>query len=64
MERATTDADNEHDFSIAGVVVMKGHPHHPTLHHHGLGELSVASSRVRLLTFRAMRSWRNLLPTT
>jgi hypothetical protein len=27
---------------------MKGHPHHPALHHHALGELSVSSERVRL----------------
>jgi hypothetical protein len=53
MQRPTTDADNEPDFSMAGVVLMKGHPHHPTLHHHGLGELSVASGRVRLLTYQS-----------
>jgi hypothetical protein len=32
---------------------MKGHPHHPALHHHGLGELSVTSGRVRLLDYQS-----------
>jgi hypothetical protein len=32
---------------------MKGHPHHPALHHHGLGELSISSERVRLLSFHS-----------
>jgi hypothetical protein len=30
---------------------MKGHPHHPALHHHGLGDLSVDSKGVRLLRY-------------
>jgi len=32
---------------------MKGHPHHPALHHHGLGDLSVSSGRVKLLSYRS-----------
>lgn len=32
---------------------MKGHPHHPALHHHGLGELSVFSQRVKLVSYRS-----------
>ena len=30
---------------------MKGHPHHPALHHHGLGDLSVSSGQVKLLSY-------------
>jgi hypothetical protein len=32
---------------------MKGHPHHPVLHHHGLGELSISSGRVKLVTYHS-----------
>ena len=32
---------------------MKGHPHHPALHHHGLGELSVVSGQVKLLAYES-----------
>ena len=32
---------------------MKGHPHHPALHHHGLGDLTVSSDRVRLLRYHS-----------
>jgi hypothetical protein len=32
---------------------MKGHPHHPALHHHGLGELSISSERVKLLSYQS-----------
>ena len=32
---------------------MKGHPRHPALHHHGLGDLSVSSGRVKLSGYRA-----------
>jgi hypothetical protein len=35
------------------VVLMKGHPHHPVLHHHGLGELSVSSERVKLRSYHS-----------
>jgi hypothetical protein len=31
---------------------MKGHPRHPVLHHHGLGDVSVVSNRVTLLSYR------------
>jgi hypothetical protein len=30
---------------------MKGHPRHPVLHHHGLGDLSLSSGRVQLRTY-------------
>jgi hypothetical protein len=30
---------------------MKGHPHHPALHHHGLGHLSLSAGRVKLLDY-------------
>jgi hypothetical protein len=53
MEAPTTDSGNEQDFSVSGVVLMKGHPHHPALHHHGLGELSVSSGRVKLLAYKS-----------
>jgi hypothetical protein len=53
MEAPTTDSDSGQDFSVSGVVLMKGHPHHPALHHHGLGELSVSSERVTLLRYRS-----------
>ena len=42
METPTTDSGSEQDLSFSGVVLMKGHPRHPVLHHHGLGELSVS----------------------
>jgi hypothetical protein len=51
MEASTTDSGGEQSLFISGVVLMKGHPHHPALHHHGLGELSVSSQRVRLLGY-------------
>jgi hypothetical protein len=53
METPMTGSSNEQDFSVSGVVLMKGHPHHPALHHHGLGDLSVSSGRVKLLTFNS-----------
>jgi hypothetical protein len=49
----TTDSASEQDFSVSGVVLMKGHPRHPVLHHHGLGELSVSSERVKLLRYHS-----------
>jgi hypothetical protein len=53
MGPPTTGSGNVQDFSLSGVVLMKGHPHHPALHHHGLGELSVSSGRVRLLAYQS-----------
>ncbi len=54
MEKpTTTDPGNEPNFSASGVVLMKGHPHHPALHHHGLGDLSVSSQRVELLSYHS-----------
>ena len=53
MEAATTGSGNEQDFSASGVVLMKGHPHHPALHHHGLGELRVSSEQVKLLVYHS-----------
>jgi hypothetical protein len=53
MEASTTDSGSEETFFVSGVVLMKGHPHHPALHHHGLGELSVCSARVKLLTYHS-----------
>lgn len=41
------------NFSVSGVVLMKGHPHHPVLHHHGLGDLSVSSQRVKLASYHS-----------
>jgi hypothetical protein len=32
---------------------MKGHPRHPVLHHHGLGDLSVSSETVKLRNYRS-----------
>ncbi len=32
---------------------MKGHPRHPVWHHHGLGDLSVSSERVKLLRYQS-----------
>jgi hypothetical protein len=56
MEAPTTDSGSEQDFSVSGVVLMKGHPHHPALHHHGLGGLSVSSGQVRLLAYQSDES--------
>jgi hypothetical protein len=53
MEASTTDSGGEQNFFISGVVLMKGHPHHPALHHHGLGQLSVSSQRVKLLGYHS-----------
>jgi hypothetical protein len=53
MEGPTADSGSEQDFSVSGVVLMKGHPHHPVLHHHRLGELSVSSARVKLLSYHS-----------
>jgi hypothetical protein len=53
MEAPTTDSGGGQDFSVSGVVLMKGHPHHPALHHHGLGDLSVSSERVKLLSYHS-----------
>jgi hypothetical protein len=47
------DSASAEDLCFSGVVLMKGHPHHPTLHHHGLGDLSVSSERVKLLSYRS-----------
>jgi hypothetical protein len=52
MEPPTTSG-SEQDFFISGVILMKGHPHHPVLHHHGLGELSVSAERVKLLRYHS-----------
>jgi hypothetical protein len=51
MDSPTTDSSNGQDVRVPGVVLMKGHPHHPVLHHHGLGELSVFSDQVKLLRY-------------
>jgi hypothetical protein len=53
MEAPITEHGTEHYFSVSGVVLMKGHPHHPVLHHHGLGDLSEASERVKLLGYHS-----------
>jgi hypothetical protein len=53
METPTTDSGSKQDFFVSGVVLMKGHPHHPALHHHGLGELSVSSGRVKLFSYHS-----------
>ncbi len=53
METPTTGPGGEQDFSVSGVVLMKGHPRHPVLHHHGLGDRSVSSERVRLLSYHS-----------
>ena len=49
----TPDSSSRPDLTFSGVVLMKGHPHHPALHHHGLGDVSVLSERVTLLVFRS-----------
>jgi hypothetical protein len=51
VNRPTTDSGNAQDLFFSGVVLMKGHPHHPALHHHELGDLSVSSGRVKLLGY-------------
>jgi hypothetical protein len=53
METPTADSGSEQDLSVSGVVLMKGHPRHPVLHHHGLGELLVSSARVKLLNYHS-----------
>ncbi len=53
MEAPTTEPGSEQDFSVSGVVLMKGHPVHPVLHHHGLGELSVSSEHVKLVRYHS-----------
>jgi hypothetical protein len=53
METPTAGSGSEQSLSFSGVVLMKGHPHHPVLHHHGLGELSVSSGRVKLLSYHS-----------
>ena len=50
---ASTNSGNQQDFAVSGVILMKGHPHHPTLHHHGLGDLSVSSGRVKLRSYQS-----------
>jgi hypothetical protein len=51
MQSPTSDRGGDPVFSVGGVVLMRGHPHHPVLHHHGLGDLSVSSDRMRLLRY-------------
>jgi hypothetical protein len=51
MDAPTTDSGSEESFFVSGLVLMKGHPRHPALHHHGLGELSVSAERVKLLSY-------------
>jgi hypothetical protein len=53
MAAPPTNSGLEPDFSVSGVVLMKGHPHHPALHHHGLGELSVSSEGAKLLSYHS-----------
>jgi hypothetical protein len=53
MEAPSTDSGREQDFCVSGVVLMKGHPHHPVFHHHGLGELSVSAARVNLVRYHS-----------
>jgi hypothetical protein len=53
MATPTADSGREQDLSFSGLVLMKGHPHHPALHHHGLGVLSVSSGGVKLLDFQS-----------
>ena len=60
METPTADLGGGRDLSFSGVVLMKGHPRHPVLHHHGLGELSFASDLVRLVATVATRNWQAL----
>jgi hypothetical protein len=51
MEMPSPDPGGEEDLSFSGVVLMKGHPRHQVLHHHGLGTLSVTSKHVRMLSY-------------
>lgn len=51
MGTPTTPSGSQGDLHISGVVLMKGHPRHPVLHHHGLGELSVSAERVKLFDY-------------
>lgn len=53
MEMPTTDSSDSGGLSVSGVVLMKGHPRHPVLHHHGLGDLLVSSKRVKLLRYNS-----------
>jgi hypothetical protein len=53
MGTPTRDSASGQVLSFSGVVLMKGHPRHPVLHHHGLGELSVSSERVKLLSYHS-----------
>jgi D-ribose pyranose/furanose isomerase RbsD len=53
MEEPTADSGSGKDFAVSGAVLMKGHPHHPVLHHHGLGDLSVSGGRVKLVNYRS-----------
>jgi hypothetical protein len=53
MEPPTPDSGSEQNFSVSGVILMKGHPRHPALHHHGLGDLSVSSERVELFRYHS-----------
>jgi X-Pro dipeptidyl-peptidase (S15 family) len=52
MGTPTSGSGGGQDLSFSGVVLMKGHPRHPVLHHHGLGDLSV-SERVKLLRYHS-----------
>jgi hypothetical protein len=51
MVTPSTGSGRHQDFSVSGVVLMKGHPHHPVLHHHELGQLLVSSEQVKLLSY-------------
>jgi hypothetical protein len=51
MQPPTPDSGSNGDFSASGVVLMKGHPLHPVLHHHGLGALSISSERAKLISY-------------
>jgi hypothetical protein len=53
MEMPTTAPGSTPDFSVSGVVLMKGHPRHPVLHHHQLADISVSSDRVTLLRYHS-----------
>jgi hypothetical protein len=53
MEPRPPDSGSEQDLSFSGVVLMKGHPHHLGLHHHRLGELSISSGRVKLVSYHS-----------
>lgn len=52
METPAKDSGSDQDQFWSGVVLMKGHPHHPILHHHGLGDLSVSLGRVKLVSYQ------------